>query len=669
MKKLILVILLCLITYTKTLASPEQDSAYKHLYEQMDKYHETFYVYTDMSAGGNHYVLTKWMNSTAIVLNQACTLAPFSGTTCISCSYFADSASWAAVRWVDTIGCNLTGADTCYFMAKGENGNEIIRFEVGGEIGDPIPATKICTLSTTWESYTIPLPDGNIDNLKGEFCWVATSMYNTNGCTFYLDDIKYNLSRLDSSRLRFIQSYIPQSYVHDKYWALNQAYTYDNALAMLAFIAQDSLKRAKLIGDAFKYGQEHDRFFHDGRLRNAYRTGDISEHNSEARLPGWWNDTLSKECEDSYQVGTYTGDMAWVIIAWLTYDSLNHETRYRANACSLGNWIWNNCYDANGIPGYTGGYIGGEPTPEKERWKSTEHNLDVYVAFKHLYDVTNELRWDTLANLAWDFVDSMWDSDSGHFWVGTKNSDTINYFSSLDAQTWGVLTEGNPDTCMKAINWAEENCRDSCGTFQGFHFSTIRDGIWWEGTAQMCCAFQNKGDNAKADTFLDQLKNWQSNNVPVGNNKGIGACYPDSIYTGMDKMWGQWNYYNRLHIGATSWYIFALKKVNPYWLKDTIIVGIDENNTGKFVLYSQKCPNPVTGDVIVEYQLACPEKVSLRIYDVTGRMVCTLINENQDAGLHKIKWNTSSPKIRTGVYFCHLKVGNFSDVKKIIVLR
>ncbi len=64
----------------------------------------------------------------------------------------------------------------------------------------------------------------------------------------------------------------------------NTAFTYDNTLGLLAFLADgsaDSLRRAKLIGDAFVYASQHDRTFNDGRLRSDYAAGDI------VLPPGW----------------------------------------------------------------------------------------------------------------------------------------------------------------------------------------------------------------------------------------------------------------------------------------------------------------------------------------------------------------------------------------------
>ena len=67
----------------------------------------------------------------------------------------------------------------------------------------------------------------------------------------------------------------------------NAAYVYDNALAGLALLAGGEREAASRIGDALVLAQNDDRYWKDGRLRNAYQAGPMS---IPAKLPGWWND-------------------------------------------------------------------------------------------------------------------------------------------------------------------------------------------------------------------------------------------------------------------------------------------------------------------------------------------------------------------------------------------
>jgi hypothetical protein len=55
------------------------------------------------------------------------------------------------------------------------------------------------------------------------------------------------------------------------------------------------------------------------------------------------------------------------------------------------------------------------------------------------------------------------------------------------------------------------------------------------------------------------------------------------------------------------------------------------------------------------------------VYDVLGREVATLVNGEKSAGVHAVSWDASH--LSSGVFIYRLKVGNFSDVKKIILTK
>ncbi|MFA5831860.1 MAG: T9SS type A sorting domain-containing protein [Bacteroidota bacterium] len=62
------------------------------------------------------------------------------------------------------------------------------------------------------------------------------------------------------------------------------------------------------------------------------------------------------------------------------------------------------------------------------------------------------------------------------------------------------------------------------------------------------------------------------------------------------------------------------------------------------------------------YALPFPAKVKLIIYDILGREVATLVNEEQSEGWKEVTWNAST--VSTGIYYYHLHTNNFSNTKK-----
>jgi hypothetical protein len=554
-----------------SLALASENKAYRYLYQTFDQYHQVFYVCRDADSGGNHFIPSGWMGDIEDILFEAdSSNNPHSPPTCIKITYLAKGRRgnrWAGIywqfpenNWGKQRGLNLSGAKILIFWARGERGGEKAEFKVGGIGSENLNTTGVIALSREWRQYRIPLTGLDLDNLIGGFCWVTNILQNPNGATIYLDDIYFDLDR--PSELRFLQSFeiipAPEDMV-----LRNVGFSYDNALVLLAFLARgetEDLKRARILADSFVFAQNNDRSFSDGRLRNAYQSGDLRDPlTGKARLPGWLDKEKGKWFEDKYQVSTHSGNLAWAMIVLLEAHKKFGDEKYLKSALRLGQWVENNCRDSRGKGGYSGGFEGWEEKQTKLLWKSTEHNIDLYVAFRRLYEMTRDSQWQKGAEHALRFVEAMWNEEKGHFWTGTlENGVTINQRTiPLDVQTWAIL--GIKDKKYnRAVEWNERNCLvikcpRGCGT-SGFDFNNDRDGVWFEGTAQQALAYGLMRNEKKYQETVEFLNKGQSR---LG---GLYASCHDGLSTGFD-----WKYNRRTHLGATCWYIFAKKRWNPYW--------------------------------------------------------------------------------------------------------
>ncbi|MFH1196950.1 MAG: T9SS type A sorting domain-containing protein [bacterium] len=91
------------------------------------------------------------------------------------------------------------------------------------------------------------------------------------------------------------------------------------------------------------------------------------------------------------------------------------------------------------------------------------------------------------------------------------------------------------------------------------------------------------------------------------------------------------------------------------------------NDEMDFQLY-QNYPNPFNPTTSIKYQVPRIENVSLKVYDILGNEVATLVNEQKEPGFYEVEFNASN--LSSGVYFYLLRVGdNFNSVKKMIVLK
>jgi hypothetical protein len=86
----------------------------------------------------------------------------------------------------------------------------------------------------------------------------------------------------------------------------------------------------------------------------------------------------------------------------------------------------------------------------------------------------------------------------------------------------------------------------------------------------------------------------------------------------------------------------------------------------------QNVPNPFNPSTSIEFYLPGSSRVRLDVFDVTGRLVSTLLDENRPAGTHSVEWNGSDPAGRpaaSGVYFYRLVAGKDALTRKMILLR
>ncbi len=81
----------------------------------------------------------------------------------------------------------------------------------------------------------------------------------------------------------------------------------------------------------------------------------------------------------------------------------------------------------------------------------------------------------------------------------------------------------------------------------------------------------------------------------------------------------------------------------------------------------QNYPNPFNPSTVIQYQIPENGFVTLKVYDILGNEVATLINGKQQAGSYGINFNAS--ELSSGIYFYQLKTGKFVDTKKMILLR
>jgi hypothetical protein len=329
--------------------------------------------------------------------------------------------------------------------------------------------------------------------------------------------------------------------------------TYDDALLIDAYLAEgspDGLARAETIGSSLLLAQSHDPA-RDGRVRATYAPTPFvtprrhGKQHVKVRIRDRTSDV---------------GNMAWVGMALSRLYSATGNASYLSGAEAIGTWVADHCYDQRGAGGYTGGKAA---DGAQIRWKSTEHNIDLYGLYTLLAEESGHAAWATDAARARRFVTAMWDRGTGSFFVGTTTDGVTPNTSEQpeDVNSWSYLALRDP-TYRSSVDWAVTNLSVSANGFNGVSFCLgDKTGVWFEGTAHLADALelrQAAGDAVQANQYLSNIQLAQANG-PNSDGFGVIAASKDNLSDCDGSSYGA-----SLHIGATAWYILASQQVNPF---------------------------------------------------------------------------------------------------------
>lgn len=82
---------------------------------------------------------------------------------------------------------------------------------------------------------------------------------------------------------------------------------------------------------------------------------------------------------------------------------------------------------------------------------------------------------------------------------------------------------------------------------------------------------------------------------------------------------------------------------------------------------TQNYPNPFNPSTTIEYSLPSPGNVTLKVYNVLGQEVATLVNEAKEPGTYTVQWNAS--RVPSGLYFYQLQSGSYRNTQKMLLLK
>jgi hypothetical protein len=342
--------------------------------------------------------------------------------------------------------------------------------------------------------------------------------------------------------------------------------------------------------------------------------------------------------------------------------------------------------DDNTVIGWgTGGPAVTEVTPQglKEFELSLPENVFNYRAFRFVLDSTYYKPFvptlnfplndgqvpDTMITLQWSknkiaqYFHLQLASDSSFTNIVLEDSNTVDTSITLDSLKegtryyWRVLSDNNTD---------------SIGGYAGYsktiYFATVLNSpknldvrttsqanfLSWENFTNVgdSIVIERKGGSDTLD--FKKIVELSKDKVYFVDNK------PDTI----DVISNRYDY----RIKAINRYSSSAYTYSPTFIWN-VITGIHLTNSDLPTVYSlkQNYPNPFNPSTTIKFDIPKDGFVTIRVYNVLGKEVETLVNEYKRAGSYQVNFNASN--IASGIYFYQLQAGSFYSVKKMILLK
>lgn len=228
------------------------------------------------------------------------------------------------------------------------------------------------------------------------------------------------------------------------------------------------------------------------------------------------------------------------------------------------------------------------------------------------------------------------------------------YLSLDDGVSWNLVDEGLTNNTINSFYVSGKNVY--AATNDGVFYST-NNGVKWiaaniglEGIKANDVAVSGENIFMATDNGFFVSTNNGNNWSPVNNGMNNTLVKKLAIYGG---------------------YVFALTGSNSLWRRSisdiTAVEKHSENIPTEFTL-SQNYPNPFNPSTVIKYEIKTSEFVTLKVYDVLGREVVTLVNEYQNAGKYRVGFNGGG--LSSGIYIYRINAGKeLSASKKMLLIK
>jgi len=285
---------------------------------------------------------------------------------------------------------------------------------------------------------------------------------------------------------------------------------------------------------------------------------------------------------------------------------------------------------------------------------------DVHILIRSHYDLSTyslsiNIGGDIIAGTQYGIYLS---TDNGNNWIGKNTGVNRHSVSSLATGLGDYMIAGTANiddfglifvSWDKGYNWSFKKSFPGIATYGGITNSialaTNAEGHIFAGT------FGNIGQSTLTISYsicmyrsTDNGENWTE------FNNGLPLYPVKSIVTN------------------PSGFVFAGTDGDGLYRSINSTTAIDNDNAiPKEFSLSQNYPNPFNPETVIRYKVKATSHVTIKVFDMLGREVATLVNEEKSAGNHSIIFNGRN--LASGVYLYKMQAGSFVETKKIIMIK
>ncbi len=294
----------------------------------------------------------------------------------------------------------------------------------------------------------------------------------------------------------------------------------------------------------------------------------------------------------------------------------------------------------------TTGYAYGDPVSARwSLWKTTNGGINWDSTGMYLPQVAAEAGWNNAMCVV-----------GNNIWFGTNNTKVYRSTNGGATGSWtGAATTGNLNTYGV---WFTSPTNGIC--VGSIVQKTTDGGATWVnggapgGTGNMT-SIAGIGDNY-----------WLTRGANIYGSTDFGATWTGAGFTGTvsNTLWG--TFVTSGSPCLTGWSAGAngtLVKLNG------VVVGINDPSSqipSEFRL-AQNYPNPFNPTTSITFDMPAAGNVELKVYDILGKEVASLVSGNMNAGTHVVPFDAST--LASGVYIYKLTSGSFSDSRKMVLIK